>query len=535
MRGSFTLILLCFSTAFCIRCGTPQALEDFISTKAVRLPPSMQASYGTKHFKVWYDTTGVNAVYPGDADEDGVPDYVEAAGEYLEHAWRIVVDSLGFRPPIPDTAGISDTSLAGGDARVDVYLVAMGTGVYGETQPRVVDTTENKATAYVRIQSDMTRIPGYADDPYPALAVTCAHEFFHTVQFAYFYPFTPDDAAAYRWWMEQTAVFCEELCFDEVNDYYSYVSEFQSEPWVPFNADDDVAYYGGVMFPLFLAEHFCEGSRLSGELIKSIWERCEDELPLYAISDELEERGSSLTEAYEEFVAWRVRVGEFWREGFFAEGANYPLPAASDAEPPFSQEGVVAPFGTNFFRLDYALVEGGVSGKVVFESGVSGALIAVPVELPGDEAAPWRRADPAQSIDIPGRWQYRAIYFAVLPEVSPTPQARFWFDVTECSAESCLVPIFAQNEINDPYPNPCATGSVTFPFRIAQPAEASVVVFAADGALVWRAKREFSYPQSGKITWDCRNLEGKPVAPGVYIYVAAVGDESTRGKLLIVR
>lgn len=59
--------------------------------------------------------------------------------------------------------------------------------------------------------------------------VTIAHEFFHTVQYAYydFLNISDDDSFAKQiWWLEATAVLMEDEVYDDINDYVNYLNIF---------------------------------------------------------------------------------------------------------------------------------------------------------------------------------------------------------------------------------------------------------------------------------------------------------------------
>ena len=90
------------------------------------------------------------------------------------------------------------------------------------------------------------------------------------------------------------------------------------------------------------------------------------------------------------------------------------------------------------------------------------------------------------------------------------------------------------------YPNPF-NPETWIPYQLAEPAEVSISVYAADGKLV-RTLNLGHRPvglyesQSRAAYWDGRNTWGEPVASGVYFYTLKVsGDFTATRKMLILK
>ena len=87
------------------------------------------------------------------------------------------------------------------------------------------------------------------------------------------------------------------------------------------------------------------------------------------------------------------------------------------------------------------------------------------------------------------------------------------------------------------YPNPF-NPETWIPYQLASPAEVTVVIYSADGKQVrqlslghqpigiYHSKNRAAY-------WDGRNVQGEPVASGVYFYTLTVGDFSATKKMVI--
>ncbi|MCE5251119.1 hypothetical protein LLG96_12955, partial [bacterium] len=109
--------------------------------------PVMQVSLLSSegHFRVHYDSTGVNKPAPTDTDRNGVPDYIDSTLVYLEYAWNLEVNQLGYEEPL------SDDGIGGGD-EIDIYILDFGKGGYGITFP---DHPQNgMASAYIELDNN---------------------------------------------------------------------------------------------------------------------------------------------------------------------------------------------------------------------------------------------------------------------------------------------------------------------------------------------------------------------------------------------
>ena len=127
---------------------------------------------------VHYARKGSNAVPRRDADQTGVPDYVECIGAAAGRALD-VFRREGYRDPKPDRTG--------GNQLPDVYLVArVGDGALGKTR---YDTS---GRAYVVLSTKLdprfsgnVLVPTKQRRPLLGLWFTTAHELFHVIQDAY--------------------------------------------------------------------------------------------------------------------------------------------------------------------------------------------------------------------------------------------------------------------------------------------------------------------------------------------------------------
>lgn len=89
------------------------------------------------------------------------------------------------------------------------------------------------------------------------------------------------------------------------------------------------------------------------------------------------------------------------------------------------------------------------------------------------------------------------------------------------------------------YPNPF-NPETWIPYQLAQPADVTVTIYAADGTLV--RKLDLGHQPAGMYQsrnraahWDGKNAVGEPVASGVYYYTLTAGDFSATRKMLILK
>jgi hypothetical protein len=283
------------------------------------------------HFKIHYTTTGDAAVYRPDVDEnqDGIPDYVNQCGLILDHVWSKEIDSLGYDSP-PSDADYPSGMDNGGDGRYDVYLDFLSPDFFGASFPEYqIEPQIPVYTSYLLLRNDYSywveEYPLYKN-VYEPLSVTAAHEFFHAIHFGYDATEAevgPDTTNYKPYWMEISAVWMEDMVYDNINDYLGYLPHFYREPWLSlrtFRSILDYHPYASCVWAFFLQEKY------GRDVIKKIWEKCA-EVPgdnaLHATDEVLQESpyNSSLEEAFREFTVWNYFIGDrAIPEVFYSEG-----------------------------------------------------------------------------------------------------------------------------------------------------------------------------------------------------------------------
>jgi len=258
------------------------------------------------YFKIHFDSAGVDAVPLEDLDNDNIPDYVERVADYADSSWRHQVNRIGWRQPPSD-------GTSGGDSRYDVYTETMP--YYGYTDydgggPELW----NDYISYIVLHNNFIGFPPNMDpegNEIGAAKVTMGHEFNHACQMAC-------DGTDEFFFYELSAVYAEELCFDEVNDCYNYLGDFFSEPYVSLREYSNRAY---ATFPFGLYLH----RRFGTSIMPEIWEYIRFTTVTLAIDSALMDFGSTTNDEFPVFSAWSYLTGSR-DDGFHhEEAAFYPM------------------------------------------------------------------------------------------------------------------------------------------------------------------------------------------------------------------
>ena len=272
--------------------------------------PTRSFSYNSPggKFKIWYNTSGTHAVPTADtAPANGIPDYVEWIAAYCDSSFRAEVTNLGHLEPPSDGA-------AGGDSRYDIFTEEMG--YYGYTQPEIGGPNPwNDATSYISVHRNFIGFPPNDDpdgDVKGAAKVTCAHEYYHAVQFAY-------DVGENVWFMEAAATWMEDFVYDPVNDNYNYCSEWFTNPDYSLHSTTGLHLYAAFIWPLYLVQNY------GAAIMPQIWNELITTTPYPAFSTVLATNGKTLEPEYARFASWNFITSSRDDGLHFEEGSHYPL------------------------------------------------------------------------------------------------------------------------------------------------------------------------------------------------------------------
>jgi len=274
-----------------IKCGTPIVLafelnkhrldKELLLQLGARLyarPTDRVDAYRDSDsgwFRIHYATSGPDTVYRASVDTDGNghPDYVDTVAMVMDSVRMFFVDSLGY--PVPPS---DDFYPSGGSEHYDVYLYNIGPGFYGLAYPDSVRIDGSlRGTSFLELSNDYQQLPGYVQRPLDAVRVTAAHEYFHAIQFGMdvtefeYYP-SQTDAPEKRYWMEMSAVWAEEVMYDDINDYYNYLPAYFNDPRISIQQQKsyvaDVHPYASAVFPIYMTEKY------DLDVVRQIWQQC---------------------------------------------------------------------------------------------------------------------------------------------------------------------------------------------------------------------------------------------------------------------
>ncbi|NIV72459.1 hypothetical protein GWN26_10615, partial [Candidatus Saccharibacteria bacterium] len=225
------------------KCGFPLVLEAMMSEDVSRQAivsqhhlELMQQTYDTYlspsgHFLIHYETSGFDAIPDYDRNENGTPDYLEFVAKSFDRAWEIEIDSLGFDPP-PDQNGNPVQTYSVFCSRLNQYGITFWNSGDdlpdpGFNYPSRIEISTNYAFVPDTLYAHITNDPIVKDSL--AIAVTAAHEFNHAIQLGYRIWFdnnNPNGPVSDLWFIENSAVYMEEVVAEEVDDYYQYLPSF---------------------------------------------------------------------------------------------------------------------------------------------------------------------------------------------------------------------------------------------------------------------------------------------------------------------
>lgn len=235
-------------------------------------------------FRVHYAPTGPDAPAGPTAAA-----YLEEAGAALEHVAR-VYHGAEQRWPTPPA------DQAGGDERIDLYIVDLGPGVYGYSLHEDLPA-ETAKSGFMVIDNDFAELAG--SDLRATLQLTIAHEYHHLIQFGYGY----DSEAG--WFMEQLATMEEGRAYPALRDRERYLPALLQEPHRALDLANGSHEYGAWLWPEYLQRRFGWG------LLRRAWTIwSEQSEPMVdALDRALEAEDSGLDEAFLEWTLWNGHLG----------------------------------------------------------------------------------------------------------------------------------------------------------------------------------------------------------------------------------
>jgi len=486
--------------------------ERGVALKATPAVRSVLASVRTiGSFRFHYDTTGpgapamLNALgvrIPGSAEE-----YVDSAGAIFNAALELETSGLGYASPIPALGGVYDVTIA------NAYPY------YGWTTrgARIGTTTPARYASTIVIDQDFGE---YYSRGLDGLRVTAAHEFFHAVQFGSYGYWGGDE-----YFMEMTATWMEDVVYDGVNDYYQYLrgpsggggftprGQF-AHPDSSFAASDGLLEYSRAVYGLFVEKQY------SADLIRRAWELMPQGVAIKALDLAFGERGSSFREAFLLWSVWNAKTGPGAdTAAYYPEGREYPRIAGGpviDYTPPSrSISGTIGTTAVAYYPVNVGSTPMSVIVANVLTSG------------------PRSRVSFRYEMADAGDESYKVLSNGLYVRLD-VPDPEHWTTIESSPA--------VVSEVS-PYPNPFPAGEFDrLRFRIpaaAKPAAVGLTVLTSSMERVFQgplAIRDDLATASVQVAeWDGKDLLGRTLTSGVYVYILDVDGTEHTGKLAVVR
>ncbi len=225
----------------------------------------------TEKFRFHYTLSGTNAVLPEDDDGNGIPDFVDLMVQSFNDIAVIDFDLQNYTVPPKDDWYTNQDD--GGSYHYDVYILNLEWGVYGWVQAEDYAQNyseltrgdnenstgleeQNAIISYMGMRNNYYDFPGLTSNIIP---VTSAHEFFHAIQYGY-------DAFEEGWIKEASAVWMEEIHYDDINDCYQYLIDFFNYPDRGPNYSVNRGY-GSYIFISYMVDNYFDIN-----FMKSFWE-----------------------------------------------------------------------------------------------------------------------------------------------------------------------------------------------------------------------------------------------------------------------
>jgi hypothetical protein len=340
---------------------------------AMQIPKGLQVHHSPGgHFDILYADSGADSVditdtigYSGTDWRtrthagNGIPDYVDEVAFAADSAWSMEVDRFGFVQPYPYVDSNYPSSRY--KIRIRKFDGTSEDSFYALTSPFSSPSTGGVGQrSLIEIRSEWTNPsiwpPDYILHPEKPIRVTCAHEFFHTIQYAMAktdvgniwlddFPVT---------WTEGSAVLMEDLCFDYINDYLQYLGGFFSNPTDPMldKSYDGYTEYKNSIVLMYLYQF--AAARPGIDFVKTMYDI--NSLKSLSFSDDLRKTalgfgrtwadllGSFFTGSY--YTGNRAVAGRFIADAPLLSQWSYGPDAASKAQPLTKS---LEPFAMNTF------------------------------------------------------------------------------------------------------------------------------------------------------------------------------------------
>jgi len=437
--------------------------------------------------------------------------YLDSLALAADSAYNYEVNILKYNQPPSD-------GTAGGDDKYDIYLQSIP-GYYGETVDEE-QVGQYLYTSYIFMDNSFA---GYYTKRIDAARVTLAHEFHHAIQIgSYSFKKISGDNILDLFYHELTSTSMEEFVFNEVNDYYSYVTYFMNHPDRSFNSFTNRNYdgYDLAIWNLFLTSQF------DVDIIRRTWELMKQERAMNAIADAIAERGSSFREQFAKFGLWLYFTGSRALPGkYFNEAANYPL---------------VKPFITSTFNkpeTSFNISSEPLSTNILLLTDYSGnqvdSFVAV---ISNCDMSSGSTTDFKYTLSSQSSSGFTEILDGYYSKIESDDISRFTESniFNNNSVDSGTV---HTEEITYAFPQPfkySQSNFIYFPIAVGQTGNADLYIYSVDMDLIYSGMHRILAFNKTVVQWKCADNYGNKLGSGVYLYIVKSGDKIKKGKFVII-
>ncbi len=449
------------------------------------------------YFNLHYDTSGYNAVPSDDISGNGVPDYIDSAMVIFDHVRDVQINQLGFRPPV---------NIMGNPVEnYDVYFTK-DYNDYGWTQPEdeVPGSPGTRFTSFIEINSNLFTTNFYTNG-FDALRVSAAHEFCHAIQFAYN---LRSEGMNYPdlFFLEMTSTWMEDYIYDDVNDYYDYVSELLPNiNRTSFTSTQGVAAYGNCVYLHMLEEKY------GPKIVPDIWLKIVDEKPIQAVNTVLEKKGWSFSQSQNTYAGWLYFTGDRAIQGnYFPEAQNYPMVNLDEGEENIEK---------TLYGYRMRLVEVSAEDSLLYKAKLTADNISGLYNHITNNQMPQKAVSFGKEHSFYYEDDTQPVV-VVLSNPSDSEIDNISYEVKQHSTFAGSSLIHAKKSGDD------------LIFHNVPP-EAKISIFTLNGRNVDTFRT--SSADRGVLHWNMRDLNGSRISSGIYLYVVKDGKSETIGKFAVVR
>jgi hypothetical protein len=280
----------------------------------------MQSDTVAGHFRISYDTSGINEPALLDDKNQRIPNsakaYIHVVAQIFNHVWDVEVDQMGFTAP----------PMESGQSYYNILVTSETSDEYGSTTPIMpqVNGTDvpPRYCSSITIDNDYK---GFASSGIHGLEVTAAHEFHHAIQIGSYGLF---DIDKYRYVHELTSTWMEEVVYTDVNDYYNYLPDYfgRFRDGRSLNSNPGAGGYERCVWALFLSKQY------GASVMRTVWEHMRNspyQANVYVFLNSnaavLSSMGTTLQTAFAEFTKWNYFTSDRADTvNYYPEGNHYP-------------------------------------------------------------------------------------------------------------------------------------------------------------------------------------------------------------------